>query len=182
MDFSFSDECLEFYIARECDLLCDIHWAAYFLDPEFIDHKQTTLPECMEGLLAVIEKFYYDDEEMQVQATAEASCYKNRDGLLSHPAVFKAAMKMPGYRWSQMYMAQYPAVQRVQTGLLSVFASQSESERAHKANNEAKTKLRNRLHAGTTDKPVYVHCNEVRYSHHASTPLLYSHPPSPPLL
>jgi hypothetical protein len=37
------------------------------------------------------------------------------------------------------------------------FASQSESERAHKANNEVKTKLRNRLEAGTTDKLVYVH-------------------------
>jgi hypothetical protein len=39
------------------------------------------------------------------------------------------------------------------------FASQSESERAHKVNNEVKTKLRNRLEAGTTDKLVYVHCN-----------------------
>jgi hypothetical protein len=91
-----------------------------WIDVPLHDHNQSKIPECMEGLLAVVEKFYYDDEEMQAQAIAEASCYMNKDGLLSRPAVFKAAKKMPQYRWSQMYVSQYPAYQRIQIGLLTL--------------------------------------------------------------
>jgi hypothetical protein len=61
------------------------------------------MPKCMgEGLLAFIGKIYHDDEELQAQAIAEASCYKNRERLFAKGAVFKAASRMPGaVRWSQ---------------------------------------------------------------------------------
>jgi hypothetical protein len=157
--FSFSAECLEFYIERQKDLLQDIHYAAYFLDPEFIHHKHMAMPRCMEGLLALIERVYHGDEEMQAQAIAEASCYKNRDGVVARDAVFKAAAKMPSHRWSQMYCASLPAIQKVQIVALSLFASQSESERKHKDMNEIKTKLRNRLLPATTNKLVFIYAN-----------------------
>jgi hypothetical protein len=56
-----------------------------------------------------------------------------------------------------MYCSTLPAFQKVQMVALSLFGSQSESERKHKDLNEIKTKARNRLGADTLDKLVYAY-------------------------
>jgi hypothetical protein len=128
----------------------------------------------MEGLLALIEKAHHGDEDLQAEAIAEAPYYKNRDGVFARDALFKAASTMPGTRWSQMYCATVPAFQKVQAVSLSLFGSQSESERSHKDLNEIKTKLRNRLLPATTNKLVYVYANKELQ--HATESSSYSEP------
>jgi hypothetical protein len=43
---SFAAICIEKYEKREKDLLHPIHFAAYLVDPQFLDHKQLTTPLC----------------------------------------------------------------------------------------------------------------------------------------
>jgi hypothetical protein len=40
----------------------------------------------------------HGDEEMQAQAIAEASCYKNRDGVFARDAVFNPLASLPLYK------------------------------------------------------------------------------------
>ena len=51
---SFAAICIGKYEKREKDLLHPIHFAAYMVDPQFLDHKQLAIPMCMEGFLTFI--------------------------------------------------------------------------------------------------------------------------------
>ena len=57
-DYELAAACIEKYKVREKDLITPIHAAAYACDPECIDHKQVTLPDCMDGFVLFIEKLY----------------------------------------------------------------------------------------------------------------------------
>jgi hypothetical protein len=59
-----------------------------------------------------------------------------------------------------MFSAGHPDFQVVQSILLSLFTSQSATERNHKLEAMAKTKTRNRLKSVTADKVVYICANK----------------------
>jgi hypothetical protein len=85
---------------REKDLTTPIHAATYACDPECIDHKQVTPPECMDGFVLFIEKLYPGDVERQASAIMGLSAFNNRDGVFGRTVALFAAKKMPGYRWA----------------------------------------------------------------------------------
>ena len=153
-------ECVNRYEVRELDLLQPIHYAGYVCDSEFLDHHQTTIPQCMTGFSDICAKVFPDDTVRQTNAVMGLSAFLHGDGLFGRDAAKAAASRMPGYRWSQMFAAGHPDFQVVQSILLSLFTSQSATERNHKLEAMAKTKTRNRLKSDTVDKLVYICANK----------------------
>ena len=80
-DYEFAAECIDKYKVREKELIKPMHCAAYACDPESIDHKQVTLPECTEGFVLFVEKIYPGDVERQASAIMGLSAFNNRDGV-----------------------------------------------------------------------------------------------------
>jgi hypothetical protein len=166
----FAATCIEKYEKREEDLLHPIHFAAYLVDPQYLDHKQLTNPMCMEGFLNFIEKRFPGDVAKQTAAVASLSAFKNGDGVFGREAAKLAAMTMPAYRWFQMYCFQEAELQEAGGELCSLFTMQSGSERNHKMEGVCKSKMRNRLLSETTNKVVYV-CANSRLRDKVQAPL-----------
>ena len=122
-------------------------------------HKPLTIPECMDGFHVFCEKLYPGDSDRQTNAVLGLSAFLHGDGAYGRETAKAAARRMPGYRWAQMYSTTHPDFQRAQAILLSLFTSQSATERNHKLEAMAKTKARNRLSSVTTDKLVFVCAN-----------------------
>jgi hypothetical protein len=61
--------------------------------------------------------------------------------------------------WSQMFVTPHPDFQYVQGKLISLYTSQSPTERNHKMEAAMKTKARNRLKSLTTDMLIHVYQN-----------------------
>ena len=158
-DYDFADACIDKYKVREKELIKPVHCAAYACDPESIDHKQVTLPECTEGFVLFVEKIYPGDVERQASAIMGLSAFNNRDGVFGREVALSAAKKMPGYRWAQSFSGAHPDFQRAQVILQSLFTAQSPTERNHKMEALIKTKVRNRLKSETTNKLLYVCAN-----------------------
>ena len=118
------------------------------------------MPECMAGYAEFTEKVFPGDTVRQTNAMLGLSAFKHGDGLYGRAATIEAAKNMPGYRWAQMFSGPYPDFQVVQTIVLALFTMQSPTERNHKLEAMAKTKSRNRLKSITTDKVLYICCNE----------------------
>ena len=154
------EACIERYEVREVDLLQPIHYAGYVCDSEFLGHHQTTIPQCMPGFNDSCAKALPDDTVRQTNAVMGLSAFLHGDGLFGRDAAKAAASRMPGYRWVQMFSAGHPDFQVVQSILLSLFTSQSATERNHKLEAMAKTKTRNRLKSVTADKVVYICANK----------------------
>jgi len=159
------NDCVGMYIVREGDLLTPTHFAGYACDAEFLGngHKQLTMPACVEGFSALAEKISYGDpdkEERVANAMMGLSKFHHRDGIYGRESTMRAASKMPGARWAQLYSSGEPDFQRVQVTATSLFTTQSKNERNHKAEAMFKTKARNRLKSDTTDKLLYVCVNE----------------------
>ena len=149
------------YEIREVDLLRPVHYAAYAVDLENQDHHQLTIPQCMEGFSDICEKFFPGDTDRQANAMLGLSAFLHRDGVFGRDAAKAAASKMPAHRWSQMFATPYPDFQYVQTKLVSLYTSQSPTERNHKMEAAMKTKARNRLKSVTTDMLIHV-CSNAR--------------------
>ena len=159
------NECVGMYIVREGDLLTPTHFAGYACDPEFRGngHKQLTMPACVEGFSALAEKVFYGDpdkEERVANAMMGLSKFHHGDGIYGRESTMRAASKMPGARWAQLYSSGEPDFQRVQVTATSLFTTQSKNERNHKMEAMFKTKARNRLKSLTTDHLLYVCANK----------------------
>jgi len=86
----------------------------------------------MEGFSEICEKFFPGDTDRQANAMLGLSAFLHRDGVFGRDAAKAAASKMPAHRWSQMFATPYPDFQYVQTKLVSLYTSQSPTERNHK--------------------------------------------------
>ena len=109
------------------------------------------------------EKIFYGDpdkEERVANAMMGLSKFHHGDGIYGRESTMRAASKMPGARWAQLYSAAEPDFQRVQVVATSLFTTQSKNERNHKMEAMFKTKARNRLKSLTTDHLLYVCANK----------------------
>jgi hypothetical protein len=70
------------------------------------------------------------------------SAFLHRDGVFGRDACKAAGSKMPACRWSQVFATPYPDFQYVQGKLVSLYTSQSPTERNHKMGAAMKTKAR----------------------------------------
>ncbi|XP_020961369.1 uncharacterized protein LOC107647674 [Arachis ipaensis] len=139
----------------------NLHAASYWLNPafrfnaaEFEKHKQTTY-----GLLDVIEKYSYDDSELNTKLTSEKRIYSNAEDDFGRQSALRERSTVMPDQWWESYGTGAPNLQKLAIRVLSQTCSSSGCERNWSIFEHIHTKKRNRLEHQKLNDLVFVHYN-----------------------
>lgn len=157
----YKDEISDAHGQRWEYLHCDYHAAGYALDPNFIaeDVNGVNNGEVFQGLTAVIERHYYDDEESQAAVLQQYSDFRKQRGVFSAGSLKIAAKTVPAHEWWEMVAGGATELRKIAMRVLSKTSSASACERNWSAFAAVQTPKRNRLSSRTLNDLVYLRVN-----------------------
>jgi hAT family C-terminal dimerisation region len=157
----FKEEINEAHTRRWDYMHCEYHSAGYALDPNFLseDVNGVNNGEVFQGLTAVIEKHFYDDEASQAAALQQYKDFRKQRGVFAAAALKVAARTVAAHEWWDMVAGGASELRKIAMRVLSKTSSASACERNWSAFAAVQTPKRNRLASKTLNDLVFLRVN-----------------------
>jgi len=137
------------------------HAAGYALDPAYLADDVTGINdgEVMTGLVQVIERIHYSDEQARATALMQFNEFRSQSGIFGMPASQQYAKQVPAHEYWNMIGGQAGALRKVAMRVLSKVTSSSACERNWSAFEAIQSPKRNRLNSSTLNDLVFTRVN-----------------------
>jgi hAT family C-terminal dimerisation region len=157
----YKDEIIGAHTSRWEYMHTDYHSAGYALDPNFLteDVNGVNNGEVFQGLAAVIERHFYDDEAAQAAALQQYSDFRKQRGVFAAGSLKVAARLVAAHEWWEMVAGGASDLRKVAMKVLSKTSSASACERNWSAFAAVQTPKRNRLASKTLNNLVFLRVN-----------------------
>ena len=155
------DEISEAHTRRWEYMHCEYHSAGYALDPNFLSEDVNGINngEVFQGLTAVVERHFYEDEASQAAALQQYSNFRKQRGVFAAASLKVAARTVAAHEWWEMVAGGASELRKIAMRVLSKTSSASACERNWSAFAAVQTPKRNRLASKTLNDLVFLRVN-----------------------
>ena len=144
--------------------LTDLHYAAFALEPSFLDVSIFGMEDVMQGFNTVIfcmSSAHPLKEEADSWAIKEFEIFCAKQGMFGRQSVDRMIDKPPSCQWFQQFGAGVPHLQYSAVRILAMQSGAAAPGRFYSKLGWIKSKTRNRLGHQKTEKLLFVHLNFV---------------------
>jgi len=150
------------YMKRKEAALSVMHYAAFAVEPLYVDINMWDNAKVMDGFNTVVLRMsvcHPLGEEAAQRATKEFQIFRAKQGCFARPVAWRMVNEMPSYQWFQQFGASVPHLQWFAVRILSMVSGGAAPERFYSKLGWIKNAKRNRLGHAKTEKVLWVHLN-----------------------